>query len=122
MDLLAAGARYLATVQKRTLGTAVTLRRSGGGEASLSARVKTTNFDVESADGRVERWEARSFTFDVADLAERPREGDVIVEAHSLGTSTYRVMAPPGVPPVHYSDSYRTGYVVHSKLVQTANA
>lgn len=119
MNLLADGARYLAQIQKAALATPVVLRRSNGEELSLSARVKTTVFDVEVADGRVERWESRAFTFDVSDLAERPREGDTIVESYSGGSSTYRVMAPPGLPPTYFADSYRTGIVVHTKLVQS---
>lgn len=120
MNLLAAGAQYLARVQSLTLATPIVLRRSGGGEVSLSARVKTVSFDVEIADGRVERWESRAFTVQASDVGEKPKDGDLIVETHALGTSTYRVVAPPGIPAVHFSDAYRTGYVIHSKLVQAA--
>lgn len=120
MHLLATAAKYLADVQKQNLATAVILRRSGSEtEETLSARVKTVVYDVEVGEGRVERWESRAFTFDVADLGSRPREGDEIVEDHALGRSTYRVMSPPGLPPTHFSDAYRTGVVVHSKLVGT---
>lgn len=120
MNLLAAAAQYLADAQKRTLGIPVLLKRSGGEQESFVVRVKTTLWDVDAGDGRIERWESRSFIFDPADLSERPREGDTIYETHPFGTATYRVMSPPGQPPVHYSDSYRTGLVVHTKLVAQA--
>lgn len=117
MNLLALGAQQLADAQKSFLGVDVVLRSAGGEERNLVARVRNLVYEVEVAEGRVERWESRAFTFDPTDLTTRPREGDEIREAHALGISTYRIMAPPGIPPVHYADAYRTSLIVHGKLV-----
>lgn len=115
-NVLADAATWLAGQQKLSIATTITWSR-GGQSASIKARIGRTTWDVDSADGRVERMESRDFTIDPADLPVMPQEGDAIAEAYSGATARYVVMAPAGTPAVHWADSYRTSLRMHTKLV-----
>lgn len=120
-NVIADAARWMAGQQKLHLTTTIAWSR-GSQSAQVSARIGRTTWDVESADGRVERMESRDFIIDPADLPASPQEGDDISETYGTTVAKYVVMAPSGTPAVHWADAHRTSLRMHTKLVGKESA
>lgn len=74
-------------------------------------------FEVQDANGVIERWESRDFVISIIDLPfATPERGDRITETHGAVVLTYEVMAPRGMP-VWQWDAFRTAVRIHTKLV-----
>jgi hypothetical protein len=120
-NVLADAAAWLAGAQKLHLATTIAWSR-GSQSATVAARIGRTTWDVESADGRVERMESRDFIVDPADLPVHPQEGDEVSETYGTTVAKYAVMAPSGTPAVHWADAHRTSLRMHTKLVGKESA
>lgn len=121
-DLLARGSAWLEAERTEHLSRPVTYDR-GGESVQVQATVGRTVFRTESADGLLERHEARDYLVLAADLvlgggaAVLPQAGDRIREADGETVFVYEVMAPGGEPPWRYSDPYRKTLRIHTKHV-----
>ncbi len=118
-DLLQQGSDWLAERLKATASQSVLYSRGANSNIVL-ATIGRTVFETTSEIGIVERWEARDYLIQAADLAlGEPRRGDQIRETRNGTTYVYEVMAPGNEPAYRFSDPYRKTYRIHTKLVAT---
>jgi len=92
--------------------------------AEVNATIGKTVFETTNEFGLVERWESRDFLIPAAALvldgtATLPARGDVIRETQGATTFVYEVLAPGKEPHYRYSDTFRTLWRIHTKLVGT---
>ncbi len=118
-DLLKTGSDWLADQLKTHAATTVTYWR-GTESVELAATIGRSEWEVETADGVVEKIESRDFLCHAADLAlagapVTPEPGDLIRETDGAVTRVYEVLAPAGAPAWRYSDPYRKLIRVHTK-------
>ncbi len=116
-DLLQTGSDWLADQMKANASQSVTYSR-GIASNIVQSTIGRTVFEVSSDLGIVERWEARDYLIQAADLTlGEPRRGDQIRETQGSQTFVYEVLAPGNEPAFRFSDPYRKTYRIHTKLV-----
>lgn len=115
-DLIADAARWLATKRASVMATAVLWRR-GSESASVTATVGRATFTTESASGRIEQIESRTFTINIDQLRSAPRERDEIVETINGAQVVNTVIAPGGMAAVVWADDARTAWKVFTKVI-----
>ena len=118
-DLLQIGSDWLADQLKANASQSVVYSR-GSASNTVQSMIGRTVFEVSSDLGIVERWEARDYLIQAAELAiGAPQRGDQIRETQGSTTYVYEVMAPGNEPAFRFSDPYRKTYRIHTKLVGT---
>src|ERR1044072_7132797 len=116
MDLLAAGAAYLAQTRKAFAASLVTYAR-GDASAEIKATKGRSEFDVSDSQGFMRRVETTDFIVNTADLVVSealtlPRAGDSITDADG---AAYEVRAPgPGADHWRYTDAHRLELRIHT--------
>lgn len=105
-------------------GETVTYTR-GVHSVELSATLGNSRIEILEASGSVTVVDARDFLIAVEDLvlnsvAVTPRPGDTIAEECGGITYTYRVLDLPTDQCYRFSDSGRTQFRIHAKLVSKA--
>lgn len=116
-NMLSVGAVWLDAQRREHLSDWVAYRR-GGVTHPVRATPSSSTFEVQDANGIIERWESRDFVISVIDLPFSPPEkGDLIIETNGTTVLTYQVLAPRGME-VWRWDAFRTAVRVHTKLVE----
>jgi hypothetical protein len=125
-DLLGRGLAWLDRQRERHLTRPVVYRRLGTGgavlqEATVSATIGRTIFQLASGMGAVERIEARDYLVGAVHLAGLgpPQRGDLVIEDAVGQRHTYEVLAPGREPHWRWTDPDRRCYRIHTKHLHT---
>ncbi len=108
------------TLRNRIALVAVTLKRGVNSRVTV-ATPDMTLFSYLDRGVQV-RKEVRDYVFNVADYHVgtgqlEPEEGDIIIEVVGSTTFTYEVLPTNNEPVFKPGGAYRTGYIVHTKLI-----
>lgn len=115
-DIIADANRWLATKRKAMMSSTVLWRR-GSESASIAATVGRAIFQIETASGRIEQIESRTFTINVEEMTVPPKERDEIVETVNGSQVVNTIMSPGGMAAVVWADDARTAWKVHTKVI-----
>jgi len=113
-NMLQAGAMWLAGQLNDHASDPIVYSRASV-SLTLNAVLGQTQFESDSGDGLVTRFESRDFIVDYACLARLgdPQDGDLI----QLGNQTFEVLTLSGAQPFRFADRHRIKIRIHTKEI-----